>query len=122
VPSKGGDGSGRVVHGVQFTAEVVLCVVRWYLQFPISYRDLELMLLDRGVSADHTTIFRWIQAYSVEPEKRLRHSAARFYRYRRAADPSLFFQTSARDGAGSCAATPSSEEVTRDNCPFSRLK
>jgi transposase-like protein len=29
---------------------------------PISYRDLELMLLDRGVEVDHTTIFRWIQA------------------------------------------------------------
>ena len=31
--------------------------------FPISYRDLELMLLDRGVEVDHMTIFRWIQAY-----------------------------------------------------------
>jgi hypothetical protein len=37
-----------------------------YLQFPISYHDLELMLQDRGVSVDHTTIFRWIQAYSAE--------------------------------------------------------
>jgi len=41
-----------------------LWAVRWYLMFPISYRDLELMLLDRGVSIDHTTIFRWIQAYA----------------------------------------------------------
>jgi transposase-like protein len=30
--------------------------------FPVSYRDLELMLFDRGVEVDHTTIFRWIQA------------------------------------------------------------
>jgi hypothetical protein len=36
--------------GRQFTAEVILWAVRWYLQFPISYRDLELMLQDRGVS------------------------------------------------------------------------
>ena len=36
--------------------------------FPISYRDLELMLLDRGVMVDHTTIFRWIQAYAAELE------------------------------------------------------
>jgi IS6 family transposase len=35
-------------------------------------RDLELMLQDRGVEVDHTTIFRWIQAYAVELEKRLR--------------------------------------------------
>jgi transposase, IS6 family len=40
--------------------------------FPISYRDLELMLLDRGVEVDHTTIFRWIQAYAAELEKRIR--------------------------------------------------
>ena len=58
--------------GRQFTAEVILWAVRWYLMFPISYRDLELMLLDRGVEVDHTTIFRWIQAYAVELEKRIR--------------------------------------------------
>src|SRR5271166_3692186 len=58
--------------GRQFTAEVILWAVRWYLMFPISYRDLELMLLDRGVEVDHTTIFRWIQAYAGELEKRIR--------------------------------------------------
>jgi IS6 family transposase len=58
--------------GRQFTAEVILWAVRWYLMFPISYRDLELMLLDRGVEVDHATIFRWIQAYAVELEKRIR--------------------------------------------------
>ena len=58
--------------GRQFTAEVILWAVRWYLMFPISYRDLELMLLDRGVAVDHSTIFRWIQAYAPELEKRLR--------------------------------------------------
>ena len=58
--------------GRQFNAEVILWAVRWYLQFPISYRDLELMLQDRGVSVDHTTIFRWIQAYAAELEKRIR--------------------------------------------------
>src|SRR5208282_2168147 len=35
-------------------------------------RDLELMLQDRGVSVDHTTIFRWIQAYAPKLEKRIR--------------------------------------------------
>ena len=50
--------------GRQFTAEVILWAVRWYLQFPISYRDLERMLADRGVSVDHTTLFRWIQVYA----------------------------------------------------------
>jgi transposase-like protein len=58
--------------GRQFTADVILWAVRWYLMFPISYRDLELMLQDRGVDIAHTTIFRWIQAYALELERRLR--------------------------------------------------
>src|SRR6478609_3371214 len=58
--------------GRHFIAEVILWAVRWYLMFPISYRDLELMLTDRGVDVDHTTIFRWIQAYTPELEKRIR--------------------------------------------------
>ncbi|MCM8735324.1 IS6 family transposase [Azospirillum sp. A1-3] len=58
--------------GRQFTAEVILWAVRWYLQFPISYRDLERMLADRGVTVDHTTLYRWIQAYAPELDKRIR--------------------------------------------------
>ena len=58
--------------GRQFTAEVILWAVRWYLMFPVSYRDLELMLADRSVNVDHTTIYRWIQAYAPEIDKRIR--------------------------------------------------
>ncbi len=58
--------------GRQVTAEVILWAVRWYLMFPISYRDLELMLRDRGVKVEHPTVFRWIQVYAVEVEKRIR--------------------------------------------------
>jgi IS6 family transposase len=64
---RGGDFKGR-----QFIAEVILWAVRWYLMFPISYRDLELMLLERGVEVDHSTVFRWNQAYAAELEKRVR--------------------------------------------------
>src|SRR3954454_15517144 len=63
---------GKEFKGRQFTAEVILWAVRWYLMFPISDRDLELMLQDRGVTVDHTTLFRWIQAYAPELEKRIR--------------------------------------------------
>jgi transposase-like protein len=58
--------------GRQFTAEVILWALRWYLQFPISYRELERMLADRGVAVDHTTIYRWVQAYAPELDQRLR--------------------------------------------------
>jgi transposase-like protein len=58
--------------GRQFTAEIILWAVRWYLQFPISYRDLARMFSDRDVHVDHTTLFRWIQAYAPELGKRIR--------------------------------------------------
>jgi IS6 family transposase len=58
--------------GRQFTAEIILWAVRCYLQFPISYRDLECMLSDRGIQVDHTTLSRWIQAYAPELDKRIR--------------------------------------------------
>ena len=57
--------------GRHFTADVILWAVRWYLQFPISYRDLERMLADRGVSVDHTTVSRWTQRYAPEIDKRM---------------------------------------------------
>ena len=47
--------------------------VRWYLRYSLSYRDLEKMMLERGVEVDHTTIYRWVQAYSPELDKRCRH-------------------------------------------------
>ncbi len=37
-----------------------------------SYRDLEEMMIERGLSVDHTTIFRWVQRYAPELEKRCR--------------------------------------------------
>jgi len=58
--------------GRQFTAEIILWAVRWYLRFPISYRDLECMPSDHGVQVDHTTLLRWIQAYAPELDKRIR--------------------------------------------------
>ena len=62
----------RAFRGFRFPAEVILWAVRWYLQFPISYRDLERMLADRGVAVDHTTMYRWVQRFAPELEKRMR--------------------------------------------------
>ncbi len=38
----------------------------------MSYRDLEQMMAERDVSVDHSTIYRWIQTYAPEIEKRRR--------------------------------------------------
>ncbi len=64
--------AARVFRGFRFPAEVILWAVRWYLQFPVSYRDLEAMLADRGVAVDHTTMDRWVQRFAPELERRLR--------------------------------------------------
>ena len=58
--------------GRHITSEVILWALRWYLAFPISYRDLALMLTDRRVLVDHTTLHRWVQVYAAMLEQRVR--------------------------------------------------
>jgi transposase, IS6 family len=58
--------------GRHFEGEIVLWAVRWYCRYGVSYRDLEQMMGERGVSVDHSTIYRWVQKYAPEIEKRLR--------------------------------------------------
>jgi len=53
-------------------SEIILLCVRWYLRYALSYRDLEEMMNERGLSVDHTTIYRWVQRYAPELEKRSR--------------------------------------------------
>jgi transposase-like protein len=55
-----------------FEGEIILWAVRWYCRYGISYRDLEQMMGERGVPLDHSTIYRWVQKYAPEIEKRLR--------------------------------------------------
>ena len=55
-----------------FQADLILLCVRWYLRYALSYRDLEEMMRERGLSVDHTTIYRWVQCYAPELEKRCR--------------------------------------------------
>jgi transposase, IS6 family len=55
-----------------YESEIILLCVRWYLRYALSYRDLEEMMNERGLSVDHTTIYRWVQRYAPELEKRSR--------------------------------------------------
>jgi transposase, IS6 family len=57
-----------------FQADIILCAVRWYLRYALSYRDVEELLRERGVRVDHTTVFRWVQRYAPELDKRCRPS------------------------------------------------
>src|SRR5580700_976632 len=49
--------------GRHFESEIIILCVRWYLRYSLSYRDLEEMLAERGLSLDHSTIWGWVQRY-----------------------------------------------------------
>ena len=55
-----------------FQSEIILFCVRWYLRSPFSYRQLEEMMREQGLSVDHSTIYRWVQHDAPELEKRCR--------------------------------------------------
>ena len=55
-----------------YQPEIIILNVRWYLQYALSYRDLEEMMCERGLSVDHTTIYRWVQSYAPKIDQRLR--------------------------------------------------
>src|ERR1700704_2926597 len=46
---------------------LILSAVRWYLRYSLSLRDVEELLAERGLEADHTTIWRWVQRYRPVP-------------------------------------------------------
>src|SRR5215471_9535594 len=56
----------------QFEPEMILLAVGWYLRFSLSYRDVEELLAERGLHADHVTVWRWVQRYAPEMERCLR--------------------------------------------------
>ena len=60
------------IKGRHFQRDIILWAVRWYCKYGISYRELQEMLAERGVNVDHSTIYRWVQRYAPEMEKRLR--------------------------------------------------
>jgi len=59
--------SEEFVRWVRKTEPVlILCAVRWYLRYSLSLRDVEELLEERGLQADHTTVWRWVQRYGPE--------------------------------------------------------
>lgn len=55
-----------------YESEIIHLCVRWYLRYALGYRDLEEIMRERNLTVDHTTIYRWVQAYAPELEKRIR--------------------------------------------------
>ena len=50
--------------GFRFPPEVIVLAVRWCLRFGLSYRDVEELLVERGIEVDHVTAFRWLLRFT----------------------------------------------------------
>jgi transposase, IS6 family len=51
--------------------------VRWYLRYGLSYRDVEELLVERGIEVDHVTVYRWVQRFTpllIDAARPCRHT------------------------------------------------
>ena len=63
--------------GFRFPSEVITVAIRWYLRYRLSYRDVELLLAERGIKVDHVTVYRWVQRFTplfIEAARPCRHT------------------------------------------------
>ena len=56
-----------------FQKEIILMLVRWYLAYALSYRNIEELSKERGLSVDHATINRWVIHYAPQLEEAFRN-------------------------------------------------
>ena len=56
--------------GRQHPGEVILQAVRWYLRYPLAYEHVAELLAERGLEVDASCVWRWVQVYSPELNKR----------------------------------------------------
>ena len=62
--------------GFRFPPEVIVVAVRWYLRYGLSYRDVEELLAERGITVDHVSVYRWVQRFTpllIEAARPCRH-------------------------------------------------
>jgi IS6 family transposase len=50
--------------GFRFPPDVIMVAVRLYLRYNLSYRDVEELLIGRGVEVDHVTVLRWVHCFT----------------------------------------------------------
>ena len=54
----------------RFPRDIILCAVRWYLRYPLSYQDVVDLLAERGITIDRSAVYRWVQKFGLELTKR----------------------------------------------------
>jgi transposase-like protein len=63
--------------GFCYPSDVIVLAVRLYLRFGLSYRDVGELLTERGVEADHVTVYRWVLRFTpllAEAARPCRHA------------------------------------------------
>jgi transposase, IS6 family len=58
--------------GRQHPGELIVLCVRLYLRYRLSYEHVTELMAKRGVEVDASCIWRWVQAYAPELNKRCR--------------------------------------------------
>src|ERR1700733_6355547 len=58
--------------GRQHPGNLIVLCVRLYLRYPLSYEHVAELAAERGVDLDASCIWRWVQAYAPELNKRCR--------------------------------------------------
>src|SRR5947207_2804557 len=58
--------------GRHFQDEIIVLCVRWYLRYSLSYRDVQELMAERGLSVDHSPVWRWVQRYAPILNQRIR--------------------------------------------------
>jgi transposase-like protein len=63
--------------GHRFEQDMILTGVCWYLAYPLSDRNLEEMMAERGVEVDHSSVYRWVQKFTPQREAAFRKGQKR---------------------------------------------
>ena len=66
-----------VYKGFRFPPEIISHCVWLYHRFPLSYREIELMMAERGIDVTYETIRTWCARFGPEYARRLRRRAPR---------------------------------------------
>jgi putative transposase len=57
-------------YGFRFPAAVISCAVRWYHRFNLSLRDIEELLLERGVTVSYESVRNWRDRFGAQFARR----------------------------------------------------
>jgi putative transposase len=53
-------GIAKILKRLHYPLDMILLCVRWYAAYPLSLRQLEEMMAERGLEVDHSSVHRWV--------------------------------------------------------------